>query len=117
VRDHRATLSLLAERHRRPPYGLGGGEPGAPGAAEVDGEPVPAKGTHDLPPGALVSIRTPGGGGYGDPGDRDPAAVRRDLRLGKISEARARDVYGVAVGEEHGATSEDDPGEHAVESE
>jgi N-methylhydantoinase B len=117
VRDHRATLSLLAERHRRAPYGLAGGEPGAPGAAEVDGEPVPAKGTHDLPPGALVSIRTPGGGGYGDPGDRDPAAVRRDLRLGKISEARARDVYGVAVGDEHDATSEDDPGERDVESE
>jgi len=99
VRDHEATFSLLAERHRRRPYGLAGGEPGARGAAEVDGEPVPAKGTHAVGPGTLVSVRTPGGGGYGDPADRDPAAVRRDLRLGVLGAERAREAYGVDPGE------------------
>ena len=46
------------------------------------------------PPGDVVSLRTPGGGGYGDPADRDPEAVRRDLRLGKLSAEAAREVYG-----------------------
>jgi N-methylhydantoinase B len=41
-----------------------------------------------------VSLRTPGGGGYGDPDERDPEAVRRDVRLGKLSAEAARDAYG-----------------------
>jgi N-methylhydantoinase B len=42
-----------------------------------------------------VSIRTPGAGGYGNPDDRDDAAIERDLRLGKISPAAAREDYGL----------------------
>jgi len=89
-----ATVSLLAERHRTRPYGLAGGEPGESGAAFLDGERVPAKTTRDCEAGTVVSIRTPGGGGYGDPDERDPEAVLRDLRLGKITPERAR-RYGV----------------------
>jgi N-methylhydantoinase B len=100
VLDHAATFSVLAERHRRGPYGLAGGEPGDPGRVTVAGEPVPPKGTHDLPAGTLVSVRTPGGGGYGDPADRDPDAVRRDLRLGTLTHDRARGVYGIAPDDE-----------------
>jgi N-methylhydantoinase B len=107
VRDHRATFSLLADRHRHAPYGLAGGGDGERGAALVDGDPVPPKGTHELPPGTLVSVRTPGGGGYGDPSERDREAVLRDLRLGKVSAERAREVYGVAVdGESDGGDAE-----------
>ncbi|MFT4922569.1 MAG: N-methylhydantoinase B [Haloarculaceae archaeon] len=99
VRDHETTLSLLAERHRTTPYGLAGGETGASGGAVLnpDGEadPLPSKTTRTLPAGTVVSVRTPGGGGYGDPENRDPAAVRRDLELGKVSSATAREVYGV----------------------
>jgi len=76
-----ATASLLAERHRSRPYGLAGGDPGAPGAAylfpdgdESAAERLPAKTTLDLDAGDVVSIRTPGGGGYGDPADRDEDA-------------------------------------------
>jgi N-methylhydantoinase B len=99
VRDHETTLSLLAERHRTTPYGLAGGETGASGGAVLnpDGEadPLPSKTTRTLPAGTVVSVRTPGGGGYGDPENRDPAAVRRDLELEKVSPATAREVYGV----------------------
>ncbi|WP_313694019.1 hydantoinase B/oxoprolinase family protein [Halorarum halobium] len=100
VRDHEARFSLLAERHESRPYGLAGGDPGANGAAYLvddDGderEKLPAKHTRDLPAGSVVSVRTPGGGGYGDPADRDPEAVARDLRLGKLSPALAREAYG-----------------------
>ena len=39
---------------------------------------------------------TPGAGGYGPPAERDPELVARDVRDGKISVARAREVYRVA---------------------
>ncbi|MFB6125875.1 MAG: hydantoinase B/oxoprolinase family protein [Halolamina sp.] len=101
VRDHEAAFSLLAERHDSRPYGLAGGEPGAPGGAYlVDGdgeelERLPAKSTRELPAGSVVSVRTPGGGGHGDPADRDPAALARDLRLGKVTPEAIREEYGV----------------------
>jgi N-methylhydantoinase B len=47
--------------------------------------------------GEVVSNRSGGGGGYGDPYDRDPAAVRADVRDGYVSRAAARDAYGVVV--------------------
>jgi N-methylhydantoinase B len=97
VRDHRATFSLLAERHVSAPYGLAGGEPGGNGAAYlIDGETtkLPQKSTHLLEPGQTVSVRTPGAGGYGDPADRAAAAIERDLRLGKVSREFAREHYG-----------------------
>jgi N-methylhydantoinase B len=62
-----------------------------------DADRIEGKSTHDLPPGTTVSLRTPGGGGYGDPADRDLAAVARDLRLGKLSPAVARDRYGTVA--------------------
>jgi N-methylhydantoinase B len=88
------TVSLLADRHRRRPYGLAGGAPGEPGAAFVDGERVPSKTTRELEAGALVSVRTPGGGGLGDPAERAAEAIARDLDLGKLSADRAREAYG-----------------------
>jgi N-methylhydantoinase B len=107
VRGHEATFSLLADRHHHRPYGLAGGEDGAPGAAflldggagdadDGDDSPVrlPPKVTRSLPPGAVVSVRTPGGGGYGDPEDRDPGAVARDVRLGVLTPAAASERYG-----------------------
>jgi N-methylhydantoinase B len=109
VRDHTATFSLLADRQRHSPYGLAGGEPGQSGAAYLlddEGEhPIPPKSTHDLPPGTVVSIRTPGAGGYGDPDDRSTDAIERDLRLGKVTEAAAATAYG-GRGDE--PTDEDD---------
>ena len=72
-RDVRAlvplTVSLLADRRRSRPYGLNGGEPGRPGEDRQirNGEeiPFPSKGSRRLGPGEVLSIRTPGGGGYG----------------------------------------------------
>jgi len=60
----------------------------------VDGERVPAKTTRDLAAGSVVSVRTPGGGGHGDPGERSTEAIARDLRLEKLSTAEAREAYG-----------------------
>jgi N-methylhydantoinase B len=68
-----AQVSLLSERRRLTPYGLAGGEPGARGKNVLirDGaeHSLPGKGTVCLQPGDVLSIRTPGGGGYGPPAD------------------------------------------------
>ena len=53
-----------------------------------------AKTTLEVEPGDVISIRTCGGGGYGSPADRDPARVETDVREGKVSSERAREVYG-----------------------
>lgn len=67
----RVTVSLLADRRRRPPYGLRGGESGACGEDYIirgDREiPIESQGTYTLEPGDILSVRTPGGGGYGEP--------------------------------------------------
>ncbi|WP_256558722.1 hydantoinase B/oxoprolinase family protein [Natronomonas marina] len=93
-----AVCSLLADRQRHAPYGLAGGGDGATGVTYLldDDEErrLDAKSTHDLEAGDTVSLRTPGGGGYGDPAERSLAAIERDLRLGKVSEAEAREAYG-----------------------
>jgi N-methylhydantoinase B len=68
-------------------------DPGGPNERAVDAladdEPVNA--------GEVIRIRTTGGGGWGDPLEREPAAVVRDLRWRKVSPASARDDYGVVV--------------------
>ncbi|WP_255149498.1 hydantoinase B/oxoprolinase family protein [Halorarius halobius] len=85
------TCSVLADRQRYAPYGIEGGEDGATGETRVNGDRVPGKSTHELDAGDVVSLRTPGGGGYGDSAARDSAARERDLRLGKVTEAAGAD--------------------------
>src|SRR5207237_9686016 len=55
----------------------------------VDGEPVLA--------GQVVRVVTTGGGGWGDPLEREPDLVLRDVTEGKVSLAAARDEYGVVL--------------------
>jgi N-methylhydantoinase B len=57
--------------------------------ALANAEPVPA--------GTLIRIRTTGGGGWGDPLDRDVGLVVRDVAWGKVSRAGAADDYGVVI--------------------
>jgi N-methylhydantoinase B len=63
-----ASLSLLTDRRRHPPRGIEGAEPGEPGKNLLNDEELPPKVSRDLDQGDVVTIRTPGGGGYGRPG-------------------------------------------------
>ncbi len=59
------TVTLLTERRRHAPRGVAGGDAGRVGVNALNGEPLPAKCRRMLAPGDVVTIETPGGGGYG----------------------------------------------------
>jgi N-methylhydantoinase B len=60
-----ATLSLLTDRRRHRPRGANGGGDGEPGENLLNGEPLPPKITRRIAAGDVVTVRTPGGGGWG----------------------------------------------------
>jgi len=82
-------LALYSDRFRSAPEGLFGGGAGATGWCEVlrDGRRISlrSKDQMDLRRGDIVTIALGGGGGYGDPAERDPTAVARDVEDGLIS--------------------------------
>jgi N-methylhydantoinase B len=86
------------------PFGLEGGHAGGEAEYEIAGErPERPKARTRVPAGTTVLMSLPGGGGYGDPLERDPAAVAEDVKQGLVSEAAARTEYGVVVRTEDGA--------------
>ena len=99
--DHEASFTILADRERWGPHGLFGGLPGerAHYVLNPEGEAreLGSKVTVQLDEDDVVSYRTCGGGGYGPPEERDPEDVLRDVRDGRVSWERARDVYRVVV--------------------
>jgi N-methylhydantoinase B len=75
--------STLCDRTVHPAAGFLGGGPGERGAVLIDGvAPANPKAEQIVPPGALVEVRLPGGGGYGSPADRDPDLIARDVLEG-----------------------------------
>ncbi len=86
-----------------PPRGVrGGGIPQVGSAYLVrrgggSEEHPDAVGGVTLESGERVGSRSPGGGGYGDPIDREPERVLHDVREGYVSSARAAEVYGVVL--------------------
>ena len=78
--------SILCDRTRWPARGFFGGAPGGTGEVLIDGiAPANPKAEQIVPPGALVEVRLPGGGGFGDPALRDAAAIARDVEEGYLS--------------------------------
>lgn len=67
-----ARVTLLTERRDSAPWGLAGGGAGRPGRNLLNGEPLPAKIECELRPGDLLTLETPGGGGWGEPLDLPP---------------------------------------------
>jgi N-methylhydantoinase B len=92
----------IADRSILSCWGVKGGRAGTPFGVTIDGREM--EGLVDDEPvraGEVIRIRTTGGGGWGDPLDRDPRRVAADVRDGKVSVAGARADYGVVVtGEE-----------------
>jgi len=102
VRGDDLHLSNLTDRCAHPPFGFAGGKPGRCGSTIVnpDGDApvtIPSKVFRPLLDGDLISFRLSGGGGYGNPFERDPSAVRADVEAGYVTSEGARRDYGVAV--------------------
>ena len=100
-----AGLSYIGDKIRIPPFGVLGGESSGPNAfgvirdgREFDPAPMPGKVTgYSLKAGDITFSRSAGGGGYGDPLDRDPKRVVLDVAYGYVSERGALDDYGVVM--------------------
>jgi N-methylhydantoinase B len=89
-------FSAMLDRVDHPARGRQNGHNGAPTTLSCDdGTPLRGKGRQAVPTGATVCLGFPGGGGFGDPKERDRALVRRDLRRGYISREAAIHDYGM----------------------
>ncbi|WP_068799537.1 hydantoinase B/oxoprolinase family protein [Pseudonocardia sp. HH130630-07] len=99
-----AEFSAHADRQSIGPHGVHGGADGTPGRFTV----VRTDGSEERLPGGRVSgvrlregdvmrVESPGAGGYGDPRERDPALVLRDVLDGRVSPEAARDRYRVRL--------------------
>jgi N-methylhydantoinase B len=109
VREYEAltdgvNLALWFERSVTPAWGLDGGHPATPPDVVVNpGRPDEqhmlkcSHGSVVLDRGDVVRCQTGGGGGFGDPAERDPEAVRADVLDGYVSAEAARELYGVEV--------------------
>jgi N-methylhydantoinase B len=78
-------VSFLAERTIFPAFGVEGGKAGAPGVLRINGDKVDPKKQYVLSRGDTVILATPGGGGHGDPDQRNKVARERDIQAGYIS--------------------------------
>jgi N-methylhydantoinase B len=96
-------VHVRSDRQVHRPYGLAGGAEGGASSNLVfrtDGtlERLPPMFVGLLQPGDVFHHRMPGGGGHGDPWQREPESVARDVLDEKVSVAAARELYGVVVG-------------------
>lgn len=99
--EEEATLQVRADRQRSRSFGLFGGQPGGPSLNVLhrDGQAttLPAKFTMTMKRGDVFHHVQPGGGGFGDPLERDPERVLDDVRNEKVSLEAARRDYRVAI--------------------
>ena len=98
--DQSGTLNTQFDKFKIAPFGLFEGGDGATGRLVLNPDDPNEKHLRSktidlkLKKGDVISIWTQGGGGYGPAAERDPDAIGRDIREGKITPAHARDTYG-----------------------
>ena len=102
--EEKADGFLFGERGKYPPPGVVGGQPAALNRftyQQDDGDHTPPMISKmvgiKLKKGQRVHLETPGGGGYGQPFERDPKAVARDVALGFVSAGNSQEKYAVSL--------------------
>ena len=99
--EEEGVLQVRSDRRRFRPYGLYGGQPGQPSwnFLNPDGENtlLPSKLTMEVRRGDVLRHELAGGGGWGDPLEREPAKVLKDVRNELISLDGAKRQYGVII--------------------
>jgi N-methylhydantoinase B/oxoprolinase/acetone carboxylase alpha subunit len=91
------SLAMQSGRYRHPAEGLFEGKDGRKASFLVNGKEGNPYGLTHLKPGDTVILDAPGGGGYGNPLERDPELVQKDVVDGYVSLKAAADQYGVVV--------------------
>jgi N-methylhydantoinase B len=92
---HRVYLNAMFDRCKNPARGRDGGQPGAAGEVGLDdGSLLSSKGRQWVPDGRRLVVKLPGGGGYGEPAERDRALVEQDIAREYINPQQAADDYG-----------------------
>lgn len=104
LRDGSARFTLRSDRRRHPPYGIAGGRPGTPSRnlmirADGSHEELPTMPMRVIEMQAGDSFRhiSAGGGGYGNPAERDRQAIAVDILAEKVSREAAERDYGFAT--------------------
>lgn len=89
-------FNAMFDRVDNPARGRDGGGTGGEGRVELaDGSRLRSKGRQLIKPGQRLRLSLPGGGGIGDPTDRDRDAVRADVAAGYITPEQAKQDYGL----------------------
>jgi N-methylhydantoinase B len=98
------TVSILGDRVDHAPFGIEGGGPAAANAVQlvIDGAEVipPMRSKAEklaLKAGDRIRLASPGGGGFGDPAARPPAAIEEDLNNGLVTASDASGIYAASV--------------------
>lgn len=90
-------LGIQSGRYQYPPEGLFGGKDSTKARFLINGEPGNPYGLSQVGPGDVVTMDAAGGGGFGDPLEREPELVENDVADGYVSIERAREDYGVVI--------------------
>jgi N-methylhydantoinase B len=101
LRRGSARASMVMDHGRTGPQGALGGGDGGVNKVSIEKKQATYRPPHlskdqdiELEPGDVVRVSTPGGGGYGDPGRRDPAKVARDVARGYYTPEQAERLFG-----------------------
>jgi N-methylhydantoinase B len=104
LRRGEARASFVMDHGRVGPPGVLGGAPGLPNRIEIDqggkrSTPVHLSKDQDviLREGDWIDVRTPGGGGFGQPSSRRPEMIERDLLRGYYDPASIAELFGTAI--------------------
>ena len=101
VMAEEATFQLRSDRQDFKPWGVEGGKAGTPTEnyinPDTDNQQIPAKHLMTLKKGDVYRLVQAGGGGYGDPLDRDVNAVLEDVEQEKMTVDYVRREYGVVI--------------------
>ncbi len=97
VEGHEFDISAMFDRVDHPATGRHGGQAGGATTIALDnGDPMQGKGKQFVSHGRKVMMAFPGGGGYGNPNERDREDVKRDIARGYISAEQAQQQYGLS---------------------
>ena len=102
VLEPEATLTISSDRNKICPWGVLGGKAASPAACRLKDKAgnkllLRSKDTRKVSQGDTIVTMTSGGGGWGNPFERDPEKVRWDVMEGLVSPKRAKEEYGVVL--------------------